>query len=121
MTAAAFVMHRCSLKDHFDNLNNWTAIGPLGIANWELSTFGFAGGTPPELRINWTPEFNGLSRLISIPIINNSPQEFLLSFNHFCDWFSDPAPILGVAVTYDQGCLQVKQYGRFNPLVATLA
>ncbi|MFZ1517422.1 MAG: T9SS type A sorting domain-containing protein [Ignavibacteriaceae bacterium] len=90
-------------EDHFDNLNNWTAIGPLGIANWELSTFGFAGGTPPELRINWTPEFNGLSRLISIPIINNSPQEFLLSFNHFCDWFSDPAPILGVAVTYDQG------------------
>jgi hypothetical protein len=89
----------------FNNFNCWTPIGPLGTTNWSLSSTNFAGGTaPPELRLSWTPSFNGLSKLLSCNITTNSPYAIhYLELDHFCDWYADPAPFMGVGITYDDG------------------
>jgi len=90
-------------QETFDSLSNWTPIGPVGQSNWMLSNFGFASGEPPELRLNSTPLFNGFNRIISTPIGNNMPGEFILYFSHFYDWFINPLPSIGIAMTQDQG------------------
>lgn len=46
-------------QETFDSLSNWTPIGPVGESNWVLSNLGLAGGDPPELKLNWSPVFNG--------------------------------------------------------------
>jgi hypothetical protein len=89
-------------SEHFYYLNNWTPIGPAGLTNWGLSIFGLAGGEPPELRLNRSPVFNGLSRLISVPIFNERG-EHAFHLKHNCLWYLNPAPTFGVSITYDGG------------------
>jgi len=31
-------------SDHFENLNNWTIVGPLGMNNWYIQSTSFSGG-----------------------------------------------------------------------------
>ncbi len=59
--------------DAFTNMNNWTMLGPLGLTNWSANNSGSAGGSPPELRMSWTPSFNGVSKIRSsvIDLPNN--------------------------------------------------
>jgi hypothetical protein len=90
------------LSEHFNSLNNWTAIGPLGLTNWDLSDWGLAGGVIPELKLNWSPLFNGLSRFISAPIYN-ARGEHSFSLKHFCYCLFSPTPTFGIAITYDGG------------------
>ncbi len=56
-----------------------------------------------NLMLSWTPSFDGLSQLLSCPI--NSTTQFVnhVTLKHMCDWYADPAPFLGLAVTYDGG------------------
>ena len=89
-------------SEHFNSLNNWTAIGPLGLTNWDLSDWGLAGGVIPELKLNWSPLFNGLSRFISAPIYN-ARGEHSFSLKHFCYCLFSPTPTFGIAITYDGG------------------
>lgn len=91
--------------EEFNNLNCWTPIGPLGLTNWEIYSTNNAGGTAPELRLSWTPAFNGLSQLLSSPFTNPLPPgfEINLQMRHFCDWYADPAPFIGIGITYDNG------------------
>ena len=63
---------------------------------------GLAGGDPPELKLNWTPVFNGLSKIISDPIFY-SRGEHGFTFTQYCNLFFNPAPTLGIAITYDGG------------------
>ena len=87
----------------FTDLTCWTAIGPLGTTNWSLSSSTNAGGTPPELNLTWTPSFDGLSQLISCMINAPNNVELFVSLKHFLDFFSSPAPILGMEVSFDGG------------------
>jgi hypothetical protein len=89
-------------SEHFNSLSKWTAIGPVGQTNWVLSNWGLAGGEPPELKLNWTPIFNGISRIISDPIFY-SRGEHGFTFTQYCNLFFNPAPTLGIAITYDAG------------------
>ena len=89
--------------ENFDNLNCWTAIGPLGTTNWSTNSSANAGGTVPELRLNWSPEFNGLSKLKScaISVLNN--RHYTVTLKHMLDFYATTAPNLGLAVSYDDG------------------
>jgi hypothetical protein len=91
-------------NEPFNTFSCWTQIGPLGTTNWALSTTTNAGGSPPsELRLSWTPSFNGLSKLLSCTI--NSTASFInyVKLKHYCDWYADPAPFMGIGVSYDAG------------------
>jgi hypothetical protein len=90
--------------DPFDNLNCWTAIGPLGQANWSLSTSTSAGGSPPtELELYWSPQFVGLTQILSCPINSSNLFVNTVSWRQYLSFFAAPGPIIGLAVTYDGG------------------
>ena len=94
----------------FPNFDNWTEIGPLGVGNWSISNSNNAGGTAPELMCSWTPSFNGLSQVISIPINAPNNHNIELTGLLMIDHFADPAPFQGVAVTYDGGATSTTLY-----------
>ena len=113
--------------DDFATFNNWTAVGPLGQGNWSSNNSSSAGGTAPELRMSWTPSFNGVSKVRSIVLpvsfLNNWLTEY--SFNYYFDWFENPSGTVTVAVTYDGGATssviynQVDATGNVGPLVVS--
>ncbi len=101
--------------DEFTNLSNWTAVGPLGQANWSANSTSYAGGTPPELYMSWTPSFVGESKLRSIvvPLANNLLVNY--SFDFYLDWYADPSGVVTVGVTYDGGTTSTPIYTLTNP------
>ena len=105
-----------AFNEPFDNLSCWTALGPLGTTNWSLNTSNNAGGSPPsELRLSWTPSFDGLSQLISCTINSSSLYLNHVSLKHMCDFYADPAPFMGLAVTYDGGTTSTSLW-EFQPV-----
>ena len=102
--------------DYFDNLNNWTAVGPLGQSNWSSVSSSTAGGTPPELQMNWSPSFVGQSILRSdvIPIFPNST-DVDYYFRFYLDWYADPSGVVTMGVTYDGGSIVNNLYTASNP------
>ena len=54
--------------DEFNNLSNWTIIGPLGSTNWSANNSQVQVEHAPELRMSWTPSFNGESKIRSVLI-----------------------------------------------------
>ncbi len=68
---------------------NWTIYGPLGLTNWGTNPTANAGGTSPELRLNWSPQFVGDSWILS-PMVVNAPAgtPIALTFRHMVDWYS---------------------------------
>ena len=104
------------LLEPFQNLSNWTPVGPLGLTNWTIQNTNNAGGaSPPELRLGWTPQFNGSSYLRSIPINVPINQELTLEFKYFFDWYANPSGTLGVAVTYNNGANYTPIWQLVNP------
>ncbi|HEY6626117.1 MAG TPA: T9SS type A sorting domain-containing protein [Ignavibacteriaceae bacterium] len=111
--------------DAFTNMNNWSMVGPLGMTNWSANNSGSAGGSPPELRLSWTPSFNGASKIRStvIALPNNQLMDF--SFNFYFDWYANPSGTITVAVTYDGGATSTPLYsvvdptGNVGPLLVT--
>lgn len=94
------------IYEPFANLNCWTPIGPLGTTNWGISQTNLAGGLSgaPELRLSWTPSFVGESKLLSCALTTLYPGvQHQLSLRHFCDWYANPAPTMGLGITYDGG------------------
>jgi V8-like Glu-specific endopeptidase len=101
--------------DAFNNMSNWTIVGPMGLTNWSSYNSANAGGTAPELRMSWTPSFTGVSKIRSavIPLPNN--QLITYSFNFMLDWYANPSGIITVAVTYDGGATSTPLYSQNNP------
>jgi hypothetical protein len=99
----------------FPNLSNWTLVGPLGTTNWSAYSSANAGGTPPELRMNWSPSFTGVSKIRSITIDLPNNQLINYSFNFYLDWYANPSGILTVAITYDGGATSTPIYTETNP------
>ena len=107
-----FPMYWC---DEFDNLSNWTVVGPLGTTNWSISSTANAGGTPPELEFSWTPSFNGESKIRSdlFNLANNRCYSF--TFNLYFAWYADPSGIVTIGITYDGGITDTILYTLDNP------
>lgn len=111
--------------DGFSDLSNWTILGPLGTTNWSANNSSSAGGSPPELRMTWTPSFVGESKLRSviIPLPDNQLMDY--SFNFYLDWYADPSGVVTIDVTYDGGATTSNLYtltdptGNVGPIVAS--
>ena len=102
-------------SEPFPNFSNWTAVGPLGLTNWSTQATANAGGTSPELRLSWTPQFDGESRIRSIVISAPNNKEMLLSFQWFFDWYANPSGTIGMAATYDGGATRTSVWSVVNP------
>ena len=71
-------------------------------ANWSAEQSTYAGGTAPEAVMSWSPEFNGMTRLISPEIDMTGASAALLQFKHFIDHYSGNYQI-GVATRSNGG------------------
>ena len=74
-------------------MDNWQILGPNGFSNWSIVNSASAGGSPPELRLSWTPQFVGTSFIMcnfELSSIN------YISFHHYVDWYAESFQ-LGVA------------------------
>jgi len=86
----------------FNDLNCWTWIGPLGN-NWALASTANAGGAAPELELYWSPQFVGMSQMLSCNINSSNAYSNHVQLKHYLDFYASPAPEMGLAVTYDGG------------------
>lgn len=100
--------------DAFTDLNNWTVVGPLGTTNWSAAVSNSAGGSSPELRMSWTPSFNGVSKIRSAVIPLPANQSMTYSFNYYFDWYADPSGTVTVTVTYDGGTTSSTLYNQVD-------
>ena len=92
------------LEETFDDSampTGWSITG-LGTGNWSVSASSNAGGSANELRLNWTPQFNGISRLV-IPAIDLTGQTSVtFEFKHYLNNYSG-SHTLGIATSSDNG------------------
>ncbi len=66
-------------------------------ANWSVQTTQIAGGSSPEARFYYAPDFTGISRLISPSINTNGMTSLTLSFHQMLDDFAGEGYSIGVA------------------------
>ncbi|MDD3142837.1 MAG: FlgD immunoglobulin-like domain containing protein [Candidatus Cloacimonetes bacterium] len=78
----------------------WTISNNAG--NWSLFAGANAGGSTPELRLSWSPQFNAASYFISPSLDTSGETTMYLDFRHFVDHYSTPYTI-GVATRSNQG------------------
>ena len=62
---------------------------PDQTGNWSAVQSSNAGGTPPEVRLSWTPQFNGTTRLISpsLNLSDNTTGAATISFRQMIDHY----------------------------------
>jgi len=72
-------------------------------ANWSAEPSAKAGGTSPEAMLNWDPQFNGASRLISPYIDLTGYTSVKLMFKHFMDDYAGAGYSIGVATRTGTG------------------
>ena len=92
------------LEETFDGTalpTGWSVAG-LGTTNWTISGTNNAGGEANELHLNWSPQFNGLTRFVSPAIDLTGLNSVVISFKHYLDNYSG-SQTLGLATTSDGG------------------
>ena len=91
------------LQESFDGTSlpaGWTIVGQNN--NWSVSATNNAGGDPNEMHLSWSPQFNGMTRLVSPAIDLTGINNVVFSFKHALDNYSGSNTI-GVATTSDGG------------------
>jgi hypothetical protein len=70
--------------------------------NWSVSATNNAGGQANEMHLAWSPQFNGMSRLVSPAVDLTGITSLVFSFKHALDNYSG-SHTLGIATTSDGG------------------
>ena len=70
--------------------------------NWSVSATNNAGGDPNEMHLAWSPQFSGMTRLISPAVDLTGFSSVVVSFKHALDNYSGSNTI-GVATSSDGG------------------
>jgi hypothetical protein len=73
----------------------WTIDAHSG--NWTAEASANAGGAAPEAQLNWDPEFNGFTRLISPAVDLTGITSIKLMFKHFLDDYAGSDYSIGAA------------------------
>ena len=79
--------------------SGWSIDGS-GTGNWGVSTSCKAGGEANEMLLYWSPQFNGISRLVSPAINLSNAENVVVSFKHYFDNYSGVSAI-GIATSSD--------------------
>ena len=103
LSTAMFAQNRASLLhetfDGTDMPEGWTING-LGTSNWSIVHSNKAGGDANELKINYYPSFDGISRVVMTPVNLTDVESVVVSFKHYLDNFSG-AHNIGIATSSD--------------------
>lgn len=79
----------------------WTIAG-AGTSNWSISPTNNAGGQANELHMTWSPQFNGISRVVMPAIDLTGVSSVMVSFKHALNNYSG-GHTLGIATSSDGG------------------
>ena len=71
-------------------------------SNWSVSATNNAGGEPNEMHLTWSPQFNGMTRLVSPAVDLTGISSVVFSFKHALDNYTGSNTI-GVATSSDGG------------------
>ena len=74
------------LQESFDGSSipsGWSINGQPN--NWSVSATANAGGTPNEMHLTWSPQFSGMTRLVSPAVDMTGYSEVVFSFKHALD------------------------------------
>ena len=91
------------LQESFDGSSmpaGWSIAGQNN--NWSVSATNNAGGAANEMKLDWSPQFNGMTRLVSPAVDLTGINSVVFSFKHALDNYSGSNSI-GVATTSDGG------------------
>ena len=91
------------LQESFDGTSmpaGWSINGQNN--NWSVSATNNAGGQPNEMHLTWSPQFNGMTRLVSPAIDLTGVSSVVFSFKHALDNYSGSNTI-GIATSSDGG------------------
>ncbi|MDD4309706.1 MAG: FlgD immunoglobulin-like domain containing protein [Candidatus Cloacimonetes bacterium] len=75
-------------------------------ANWDTVQSGSAGGSAPEVRFSWEPQFTGSTYLISPQYDTTGETTIYLDYNQYVDWYATPFTV-GVATRSGGGAWNV--------------
>lgn len=81
--------------------SGWNISGD-GVGNWSISSTNKAGGNANELMLYWSPDFNGISRVVTTPVDLTGVEEVVIAFKHYLDNYSGYNTI-GIATSSDNG------------------
>ena len=105
MSISVFAQTRATfINEHFNGTSlpaGWQVSGS-GTSNWGISQTDNAGGTANELRMSWSPQFNGTSRMMMPAVDLTGVTEVYVRFKHALDNYSGSHTI-GIATTSDNG------------------
>lgn len=79
----------------------WTIAG-AGTTNWSISPTNNAGGQANELHMTWSPQFNGVSRVVMPAVDLTGVSSVMVSFRHALDNYNG-GHTLGIATSSDGG------------------
>ncbi|MBR3427959.1 MAG: T9SS type A sorting domain-containing protein [Bacteroidales bacterium] len=91
------------LQESFDGTSmpaGWSISGQPN--NWSVSASNNAGGQPNEMHLTWSPQFNGMTRLVSPAIDLTGVSSVVFSFKHALDNYTGSNTI-GIATSSDGG------------------
>ena len=91
------------LQESFDGATmpaGWSINGQPN--NWSVSGTNNAGGDPNEMHLSWSPQFSGMTRLVSPAIDLTGVNSVVFSFKHALDHYTGSNTI-GIATTSDGG------------------
>ena len=105
LSTAMFAQNRATFIDETfsgtDMPEGWTITGQ-GTGNWSISPSNKSGGEANELHLYWTPNFNGISRVVTTPVNLTGIESVIVSFKHYLDNYTG-AHTIGVATSSDNG------------------
>lgn len=88
LSTAMFAQNRASLiNEHFDGSTmpeGWSISG-YGQSNWSVSPTNNAGGKANEMRLYWSPQFGGKSRLVTPAVDLTGIEGVVFTFKHCLD------------------------------------
>lgn len=91
------------LQESFDGSSiptGWSIVGQT--SNWSVSATNNAGGSANEMKLDWSPQFNGMTRLVSPAVDLTGLTSVVFSFKHALDNYQGSNTI-GVATSSDGG------------------
>lgn len=104
MSVSVFAQTRATfINEHFNGNSlpeGWQIIGQT--SNWSVSATQNAGGEANEMKLDWSPQFNGMTRLVTPAVDLTGVTSVVVSFKHALDNYQGSNSI-GVATSSDGG------------------
>lgn len=83
------------LQESFDNnsMPSGWHVEEGGFGNWSISPTTYAGGTPKELHLDWSPYFNTNTRMVFNAVDLTGISAVTFSFNHYVTHVTQPCTV----------------------------